>query len=112
VDAGRGDELLPALMGAYWYRLSARNIVSRASVLSHTYLSQNASRFIAGVRCPILALFGTAGDVGGANELQTIRHNAINAVHVDTRMIEGADHVYTRHEAQFAGLLIEWLQSL
>lgn len=112
IEAGKGDELLPSLMGAYWYRLSARNIVSRANVLSHAYTSQKGSPFISAVSCPILAIFGTSGDLGGESELQTIKQNAVNAVGVYTRLIEGADHVYTQHEGTFGDVLIDWIQSL
>ena len=79
IEAGKGDELLPSLMGTYWYRLSARNIVSRANVLSHIYTSDKGKPFISAVHCPILAIFGTAGDVGGEPELRTLRQNAVNA---------------------------------
>jgi pimeloyl-ACP methyl ester carboxylesterase len=112
VEAGKGDELLPSLMGTYWYRLSARNIVSRANVLSHTYTSDKGKPFISDVRCPILAIFGTAGDVGGEPELQTLRQNAVNTARMDTRLIEGADHVYTNQEGTFVDALVEWVQSL
>jgi dienelactone hydrolase len=112
VDSGNGDELLPSLIGAYWYRLSARNIVSRASILSQTFISEKGTPFIANVHCPVLAVFGAAGDVGGEPELQTIKQNAVNAARVDTRLIPGADHVYTQHEEEFAEGLDEWIQSL
>src|SRR4029453_8967970 len=107
-----GNELLPAMMGADWYRLSAQNIVSRAKVLSHTYSSEDHQPYIAEVHCPILALFGTAGDVGGEPELEVIRQNAMNALRLETRVVSGADHVYTSREGEVANIVVDWLQSL
>jgi pimeloyl-ACP methyl ester carboxylesterase len=112
VEAGQGNELLPALMGADWYRLSAKNIVSRAKVLSHIYTSENSTPHIAELHCPILAVFGTAADVGGEPELELIRQNAVNTPRLETRLVSGADHVYTSREGEVAKIVVDWIQSL
>lgn len=105
VDAGNGDTLLLPLMGAPWYCLSARNIVSRADVLNHVYASSEKTPEIAQIKCPILAFFGTGGDVGGIDELETLKQNAVQTPKIETRLIEGADHVYTGRETPVADLL-------
>jgi pimeloyl-ACP methyl ester carboxylesterase len=111
VTAGQGTELLPPLMGAFWYRLSARNIVSRSTVLSQTYLSETGVPHIAEIGSPLLAFFG-GHDVGGVNELDIIRKSAVKASRIDTHLIENADHVYTGYESQAANLIATWIEAL
>jgi pimeloyl-ACP methyl ester carboxylesterase len=111
VEAGQGTELLPAQMGAHWYRLSAQNVASRARVLSQIYASDTGVPHLAEVRSPLLALFGSY-DVGGPSELEVIRANAVKSGRVETHVIEDADHVYTDCEAQVAGLIADWVDTL
>jgi pimeloyl-ACP methyl ester carboxylesterase len=112
VADGRGDELLPDIMNAPWYRLSAANVVSRAEVLNHMYTSDKGAPHIAAVKCPIFALFGTNGDVGGQKELDSLKAQAINAPHVATQLIEGADHGYVGRETVVAEAIAAWLETL
>jgi pimeloyl-ACP methyl ester carboxylesterase len=111
VTVGQSTELLPPLMGAYWYRLSAQNIASRSKVLSQTYVSEAGVPYIAEIDSPVLAFFG-GHDVGGANELDLIRGNAVKSSRVDTHLIEHADHVYTGYETQTANLIAAWIKTL
>jgi pimeloyl-ACP methyl ester carboxylesterase len=112
VAQGHGDELLPDIMNAAWYRLSAANVVSRAEVLNHTYTSDKSAPHIAAVRCPMLAFFGTNRDVGGQRELDTIKAQAINAPHIETQLIEGADHGYVEKETAVAEAIATWMDNL
>ncbi len=111
VTAGQSTELLPPLMGAFWYRLSAQNIASRSNVLSQIYASETGAPTIAEIGSPLLAFFGTH-DVGGANELEIIRKNAVKSSRIDTKLIENADHVYTGYETQTAKLIATWIETL
>jgi pimeloyl-ACP methyl ester carboxylesterase len=111
VDDGRGEELLPALMGESWYRLSAANVASRARVLAHVYASDSRTPSVAGVRQPLLAFFA-ATDVGGAAELDAIRANARAAASVETTILDGGDHVYTDAEDDAAELIAGWLDGI
>ncbi len=112
VAEGRDSELLPPLMGAAWYRLSAANVASRARVLSTIYDSTTAKPRISIITCALLAFFGTRGDIGRASELDTIRRNADKAASVTTHLIPDADHVYTGHEAEIARLIAAWIETL
>jgi pimeloyl-ACP methyl ester carboxylesterase len=112
VAEGRNDELLPDIMKAPWYRLSAANVASRADVLNHTYTSDKGAPHIAAVRCPIFALFGTNHDVGGQKELDILKSQAINAASVETQLIEGADHGYIGREPAVAEAIAAWLKKL
>jgi pimeloyl-ACP methyl ester carboxylesterase len=113
VAEGRGDELLPPAAGDEpWYRLSAHNVLSRARILSHMYHSDQGQPYVAAVRCPLLAFFGTSNDIGGTAELETLRENALSAARVNIELIEGADHVYTACEPQTAALIAQWVMGL
>lgn len=111
VAAGRGAELLPPLMDAHWYRLSAQNVANRASILARVYASEEGAPFIARIGTPLLALFGQR-DVGGETELAIIRRNARAAPRVDTAIVAGADHVYTGQEKQVARVIGRWVAGL
>lgn len=108
VAQGQGAELLPALMGAPWYRLSAANVASRARLMATMYSAATGEPHISVVTCPTLAFFGTR-DVGGESELLTIRNNARAAASITTQLLPGADHVYTDQEAEAALLIAEWI---
>ncbi len=103
--AGRGDELLPPLMGAAWYRLSAANVVSRARVLGRAYARDGP---ISSVTSPLLAFFADR-DVGGEAELESIRATATRAASVETARLVGGDHVYTDAEVEAAELIARWI---
>jgi len=111
VAEGRGTELLLPMRDTPWYQLSAQNVVSRARNLAHIYQADQDTPAIAHLQCPLLAFFGSA-DVGGTAELAIIRQNARHAAQVETRLIEGADHVYTGHEHEVATLIANWIATL
>jgi pimeloyl-ACP methyl ester carboxylesterase len=71
---------------------------------------------VASIRCPILAFFGTRGDVGSEAELEllksSIRRQSPGPIRVDTVMIEGADHMYQGEEAQVAETIAKWADGL
>lgn len=68
------------------------------------------------IRCPLLAFFGTRGDVGGEKDLHllksSIAHQASGPSRVDTAIIEKADHMYTGEEAEVARTISEWTNSV
>ena len=111
VAEGRPDELLPALMEAAWYRLSAANVVSRARVLGHVYESVDRAPALAAVPQPLLAFFA-ARDIGGQAELEIIRANAAASATVETALLKGGDHVYTGAEDDAAALIAGWLDRI
>src|SRR5947207_14837548 len=56
------------------------------------------------IRCPLLAFFGTRGDVGTEEDLarlkSCIQRQSSGPSRVDTVMIQHADHMYAGEEAQ------------
>ncbi|MGI8551305.1 MAG: alpha/beta hydrolase [Dehalococcoidia bacterium] len=107
----QGDDLLPPLFGDPWYRLSARTLVSRAAVLPGIYQATGGPAKLSSIDTPVLAFFGTQ-DVGGEDELTTIRQGALSAPGVETQVIDGADHMYTGRESEVARLIATWIGSL
>lgn len=68
------------------------------------------------IRCPLLAFFGTRGDVGNEEDLgllkSSIQRQRSGPSRVDTVMIRNADHMYTGEEAQVAEIIATWADSL
>lgn len=68
------------------------------------------------IHCPLLAFFGTRGDVGTEEDLEllksSIQRQSSGSSRVTTVMIQNADHMYTGEEAQVAETIAEWANSL
>ncbi len=68
------------------------------------------------VRCPLLAFFGTRGDVGSAKELELLKscigRQSSGPRRIDTAMIQHADHMYAGEEAQVAQNIARWADTL
>lgn len=68
------------------------------------------------IRCPLLAFYGTSGDVGGTKELELLKsciaRRSTGPSRVDTVMIRGADHMYAGEEGQVAEIIAKWADSL
>ena len=64
------------------------------------------------VRVPLLAFFGTNGDVGGQEDLDILT-GAIQRqqlpIKVTTALIRKADHMYAGEEAQVADVISHWI---
>ena len=114
VAAGQGTELLPPGSSTVGVgRISAQTYLNRVQTNVDVYGFHTPNPAVAQIRCPLLAFYGTNEEqVGTRADLETIRQNATAAPRVETRVIQGADHVYTGHEAEVAALLAEWVDSL
>ncbi len=68
------------------------------------------------IRCPLLAFFGTEGDVGAEADLEllksSIHRQPSGPSRVDTVMIKHGDHMYTGEEVQVAQAISEWTNTL
>jgi hypothetical protein len=67
-------------------------------------------------RCPVLAFYGTRGDVGKQADLDYLKssmsHQTNAAIRIDTLLIQGTDHMYNGEEAQVANAIARWADSL
>jgi pimeloyl-ACP methyl ester carboxylesterase len=68
------------------------------------------------IHCPLLAFFGTKGDVGNEAELDllksSIQRQSNGPSRVNTVMIKKADHMYSGEEAQVVQTIANWADSL
>ena len=68
------------------------------------------------IRCPLLAFYGTNGDVGDAAELELLKSSmhshSSGPSRVSTVMIQHADHMYIGEEAQVAEIIAKWADTL
>lgn len=68
------------------------------------------------IRCPLLAFFGSRGDVGNEEDLEllksAIQRQPSGPSRVDTVMIRNADHMYTGEELQVAQTIADWSESV
>jgi pimeloyl-ACP methyl ester carboxylesterase len=68
------------------------------------------------IHCPLLAFYGTRGDVGNDADLKllksSIQRQSSGPSRVETVMIQNADHMYTGEEAQVAQTIAKWADTL
>jgi pimeloyl-ACP methyl ester carboxylesterase len=111
---GQGDALIRDL------KRDVPSYISAATFLDiDAFLTDSAARDffgvqatnapIARVRVPLLAFFGTRGDVGGQADLDTIvsamRRQQGGAARATTALIDGGDHMYTGREQEVAQVI-------
>jgi len=114
VAGGRRQDFLPNL------RISAATYVDYADTppeMRDFYGAKTPNPAITRVRCPLLAWFGSGEpDIGSATDLERLRvligRHPQGPARVDTRIVEGADHLYIGQEAQVARILTDWIARL
>jgi pimeloyl-ACP methyl ester carboxylesterase len=120
VADGHGqDPVPPTAPGATPSPTSAATLVDLAGMgveLTDFYGVQTPNPPVARVRVPILAWFGTNGDVGTAEDLAlletTLKKLQGGPRRVSTAMIPQATHMLDGHEAQAAQVLADWAKGV
>lgn len=118
VEQGRGDDLLrfpdehrsyPSFVSAATYLDSETSPPDWADF----YGIQTQHAAVTRIHCPLLVWFGTADDVGTEKDLETIKsaikRQSTGPSHVDTVLIQHADHMYDGQEQQVADTLAAWI---
>jgi dienelactone hydrolase len=109
---GKADEVLP-YVEVPWYSMSARTFLGRARIAQHVFSSESQVPYIAQVRCPVLAFYGTEEEwCGTADDLEMIKRNASASERVETRLLGGADHVYWGQADRAAAMIAEWVDDV
>ncbi len=71
---------------------------------------------IAKIKCPVLAFYGSNGDIGNETDLEllkaSIKKQSKGPSSVTTTMITGADHMYGGQEEQVAGVIAKWIENI
>lgn len=121
VADGRGDDLLrfPTQHRPYPSFVSAATYLDDANTpreFGDFFGVRTSTPAVTRVRCPILAWFGTSGDVGNVADLELLKSSTKRQTsgpsRVETLMIQNADHMYTGEEEQVAQTLARWIDTL
>lgn len=114
VNEGRGLDLMPwgTRPGTLQSTVSAQVYLSRARVHRDLYGFGDLPPALARLTCPLLAWFGDRETKGGRDPqafLETMRRNASQSPLVDTRLLRGANYLYTGSESLVARELVRWV---
>jgi pimeloyl-ACP methyl ester carboxylesterase len=115
--AGEGDALIRDPKRSFPSYISAATFLDIADAPQETkdffgVQTQTLNPGITRISCPLLAFFGTKGDVGNEEDLEllksSIHRHQSGPSRVDTAMIRNGDHMYTGEEAQVAQTIADW----
>jgi len=116
---GRGDDLVRDPKRSFPSFVSAATFMDIASTppaFKDFFGVQTPNAAVTRIRCPLLAFFGTKGDVGTEADLEllksSIQRQSSGPSRVQTIMIQNADHMYTGKEAQVAQTIAKWADAL
>jgi pimeloyl-ACP methyl ester carboxylesterase len=116
---GESDALIRDPKRSYPSYVSAAtflDIANSPAALKDFFGEQTPNAGITRIHCPLLAFFGTNGDVGSQTDLDklksTIQRQPSGPSRVTTAAIQSADHMYTGQEAQVAQVIATWADNL
>ncbi len=115
--ADKGDELIKIPNRSYPAYISAATFmddVNTPSEYGDFFGFNTTNPGISKIHCPILAFYGTRGDVGDEAALDSLqscikKHPGIQ-VKVTTTMIKNAEHMYVGEERQVAETITKWAE--
>jgi dienelactone hydrolase len=110
---GRPEDLV---QGPFVSAATFMDIVNTPPEFKDFFGIQTPDPGITHIHCPLLAFFGTNGDVGNEEDLELLessieRHHA-GPSRVNTVMIQRADHMYVGQEDQVAQVIASWADTL
>src|SRR4051794_2693115 len=118
VAEGAGDDLLRLPHRKFPSFISAAthlDIITTPREYTDFFGTQISNPAITRVTCPILAFFGSKGDIGGQKELDLLKSSVQRLPHgprrVGTTMIVNGDHEYVGEEAQVAQTIARWAEA-
>ena len=118
VDEGNGEELIPLPRHSFPSYISAATQLDTDNTprqYSDFFGTQTPDAGITRVTCPVLAFFGSKGDIGGEKELALLTSSVRRLAHgpdkVDTAMIANGNHEYVGEEAQVAQVITRWIET-
>lgn len=118
VAEGAGDDLLRLPHRTFPSFISAAthlDIITTPREYTDYFGTQTPDPAITRVTCPILAFYGSKGDIGGQKELDLLKSSVRRLSHgprtVETAMIVHGDHEYVGEEAQVAQTIARWAEA-
>jgi pimeloyl-ACP methyl ester carboxylesterase len=116
VAGGQGEDLIRLPNRRFPSFISAATLLDQAGTTPaflDVFGLSGRDAAIARVACPLLAFFGTRGDVGAAADLDAVKASTARLSagprRIDTALISRGDHMYTGEEAQVAQVIGEWI---
>jgi len=116
---GEGDALIRDPKRSFPSYISAATFMDIANApaeFKDFFGTQTTNAAVTRIRCPLLAFFGTRGDVGTEADLElmksSVQRQSSGPTRVDTVMIQGADHMYAGEEVQVAETIAKWASTL
>jgi pimeloyl-ACP methyl ester carboxylesterase len=116
IAAGRPEDLVRDPKRSFPSFISSAtflDMLAEPLELKDFFGTQIANAGITKVRCPVLAFYGTSGDVAGQEDLDIVK-SSIARLHagprtITTSLISGADHMYSGQEDQVASAIATWI---
>ena len=115
----KGDELIKDPKRSFPSYISAATFMDIANSppeYKDFFGIHTANSGITKIHCPVLAFYGTDGDVGNEKTLalldSSIKKKLKGPVSVTTAMIKSAEHMYMGKEAQVVEVITKWIESI
>jgi len=119
MSQNKGDELIKDPKRSFPSYISAAtfmDIANSAPEYKDFFGVHTSNAGITKIHCPVLAFYGTNGDVGDEKTLallkSSIKGQPKGPVSVTTVMIKGAEHMYTGYEAQVVEVITKWIEDI
>jgi pimeloyl-ACP methyl ester carboxylesterase len=116
---GEGDALVRDPKRSFPSYISAATFMDIANAppeFKDFFGVQTPNPAVTRIHCPLLAFFGTRGDVGTDADLKLLKtcieRQSSGPSRLDTVMILGADHMYAGEEVQVAETIAKWADTL
>jgi dienelactone hydrolase len=114
----KGDELVEdptRSFPSYTSAATIMDIVNTPPEYKDFFGIHSANAGIAKIQCPVLAFYGTSGDIGNETDLEllkaSIKKQPKGPSSLTTTMITGADHMYGGEEEQVASVITKWINN-
>jgi pimeloyl-ACP methyl ester carboxylesterase len=118
VDEGNGEDLIRLPNRSFPSFISAATSLDIATTprqYKDFFGTQTPEAGISKVTCPVLAFYGSKGDIGGEKDLALLTSSVQKLAHhpsnVDTAMIANGDHEYVGEEARVAQTISNWIET-
>jgi pimeloyl-ACP methyl ester carboxylesterase len=115
----KGEELIKDPKRSFPSYISAATLMDIANTpapYKDFFGVKNANAGVTKIQCPILAFYGTNGDVGNEKTLELLKTSVQKLQKgpgsVTTTIINGADHMYMGYEDKVVDLITKWIDEI
>jgi dienelactone hydrolase len=119
MSENKGEELIKDPKRSFPSYISAAtfmDIANSPSEYKDFFGIHTANAGIAKIHCPLLAFYGTDGDIGNEKTLEllkaSIQKQPKGPMSVTTAVIKGAEHMYMGKESRVVELITKWIDDI